>query len=94
MSDPTDLLAGSAFSNGHAQALPARGREEAPASHGHSGVRAFGLVLAVIVVGGLLLWAFTGIVSLAFHIAEYVAVAIVAGWLGYKAGHARGRRGH
>lgn len=49
-------------------------------------------VLGIIVVGGVLLWAFAGVVSLAFHIAEYVAVGAIAGWLGYKIGHARGRR--
>jgi hypothetical protein len=49
-------------------------------------------VLGIIVVGGVLLWAFAGVVSLAFHIAEYVAVGAIAGWLGYKLGHFRGRR--
>lgn len=50
-------------------------------------------ILVVIVVGGLLVWAFAGLLSVAFHIVEYVAVALVAGWVGYKLGHARGRRG-
>lgn len=54
--------------------------------------RLFFAVVAVLVIGGLFLWAFTGIVSLAFHIAEYVALAVAAGWVGYKAGYARGRR--
>jgi hypothetical protein len=49
-------------------------------------------VLGIIVVGGVLLWAFAGVVSLAFHIADYVAVGAIAGWLGYKLGHFRGRR--
>ncbi len=49
-------------------------------------------VLGIIVVGGVLLWAFAGVVSLAFHIGEFVAVGAIAGWLGYKLGHARGRR--
>jgi hypothetical protein len=49
-------------------------------------------VLGVIVVGGVLLWAFAGVVSLAFHIGEFVVVAGVAGWLGYKLGNIRGRR--
>ena len=48
--------------------------------------------LAVVVVGGLLVWAFAGLFVLAFHIFEYAALALVAGWLGYKLGHARGRR--
>jgi hypothetical protein len=49
-------------------------------------------VLGVIVVAGVLLWAFAGVLSLAFHIGEFVAVGAIAGWLGYKLGHARGRR--
>ena len=51
-----------------------------------------GLCSVSIVVGGVLLWAFSGVVSLAFHIAEFVAVGGIAGWLGYKLGHSRGRR--
>jgi hypothetical protein len=54
----------------------------------------FWAILVAIVVGGLLIWAFAGVLSVAFRIAEYVAVALVAGWVGYKLGHARGRRGH
>jgi hypothetical protein len=33
-------------------------------------------------------------VSLAFHVAEFAFLALAAGWVGYKIGHARGRRGH
>ena len=51
------------------------------------------LALAIVVVlGGLLAWSlFQGIFSLMLHIFEYLVVAIVAGWAGYKAGHHRGR---
>ena len=52
------------------------------------------LILGVLVVGGLCLWIFSGLFTLAFHIGEFVAVALVAGWLGYRMGHFRGRRGH
>jgi hypothetical protein len=48
--------------------------------------------LALIVVGGLLVWVFGGLFRLAFHIFEYAALAIVSGWVGYKLGHLRGRR--
>lgn len=61
-----------------------RGRSSSP----------FLAILVAIIVGGLLVWAFAGVVSVAFHIAEFVALALVAGWVGYKIGHARGRRGH
>lgn len=50
--------------------------------------------LALVVVAGLLVWAFAGLFVLAFHIFEFAALALVAGWLGYKLGHARGRRQH
>jgi hypothetical protein len=52
------------------------------------------LALAIVVVlGGLLAWSlFQGIFSLMLHIFEFLVVAIVAGWAGYKAGHHRGRR--
>jgi Na+/glutamate symporter len=51
-------------------------------------------VLGALVVGGLLVWVFAGFVSFAFHVAEYVALAAAAGWVGYKLGYARGRRHH
>ena len=50
--------------------------------------------LAVIVVGGLLVWAFAGLFELAFHLFEFAALALVAGWVGYKIGHAVGRHDH
>jgi hypothetical protein len=54
----------------------------------------FWMLLAGIVVAGLVIWAFWGVVSLAFHVAEYVLIALVAGWIGYKIGHIRGRHSH
>jgi hypothetical protein len=86
-------------------ALPVSGALEAAAGQlarrdgprgerGDGGHRSLLGVLAVIVVGGLCLWAFTGLFSLAFHVGEFVAVAIAAGWVGYKLGHFRGRRAH
>jgi hypothetical protein len=62
------------------------------ADRGRRGMSPIWPVLGVIVVAGVLLWVFAGVVSLAFHIGEYVAVGAIAGWLGYKLGHARGRR--
>jgi hypothetical protein len=77
--------------------LPGTRAQQADLSDGSNNKRRGGMspvwpVLGIIVVGGVLLWAFAGVVSLAFHIAEYVAVGAIAGWLGYKIGHARGRR--
>lgn len=46
----------------------------------------------LVVVVGLLAWGlFQGVLSLALHIAEYVAVGLLSGWLGYRAGHWRAR---
>ncbi|MGH9107513.1 MAG: hypothetical protein ACRDZX_17130 [Acidimicrobiales bacterium] len=68
-----------------------KGRSRGRRSHGLGSLVA---VVAAVFVAALLIWAFAGIFDLAFRVAEYVALAIVAGWLGYKLGHARGRRGH
>ena len=76
-------------------AAPLATRSETPGSGakrspGHQAL----LILALVVVGGLALWIFSGLFTLAFHIGELVAVALVAGWLGYRMGHFRGRRAH
>jgi len=63
-----------------------------PQSGRPHGKHLFLTVVGVIVVAGVALWAFGGVFDLAFHIAEYVVLAIAAGWVGYKLGHARGRR--
>ena len=90
---PPDAVA--ALSNGRTSgALATREADEAPARRGGKGTSPFWAILVAIVVGGLLVWAFAGVLSVAFHIAEYVALALVAGWVGYKLGHSRGRRGH
>jgi hypothetical protein len=85
-----------ALSNGRrAPALATRDPDEAPSRRRNGrGMSSLWAILVAIVVGGLLIWAFAGVLSVAFHIAEFVALALVAGWVGYKLGHARGRRGH
>ena len=72
-------------------ALPAT-KTRALARPRRSGTASILTGLGIIVVGGLLVWAFAGLFVLAFHIFEYAALAVVAGWAGYKLGHARGRR--
>jgi hypothetical protein len=84
-----------ALSNGRTSpALATREADDPPARRTAKGTSSFWAILVAIVVGGLLVWAFAGVLSVAFHIAEYVALALVAGWVGYKLGHSRGRRGH
>jgi hypothetical protein len=91
--NPPEAVA--ALSNGRAApALATREPDGPPARRTSKGTSSFWAILVAIVVGGLVVWAFAGVVSVAFHIAEYVALALVAGWIGYKLGHSRGRRGH
>lgn len=87
------------LTNGLGRPLPEpRASQPLGASDGRSG-RAGGLgagsklaIAIVVVLGGLLAWSlFQGIFSLMLHIFEYVVVAIIAGWAGYKAGHYRAR---
>jgi len=74
--------------------VPAEPDHRPARRQGGTGMGSFWAILVAIVVGGLLVWAFAGVLSVAFHIAEYAALALVAGWVGYKLGHSRGRRGH
>lgn len=76
-----------------AAGLPARSDAPREGRKRSSGRQALTL-LVVLVVGGLGLWAFSGLFTLAFHVGELVAVALVAGWFGYRLGHFRGRRSH
>lgn len=54
----------------------------------------FWALLAVALVGGVAWLFFGSVFHLVLHIAELVAVALVAGWAGYEVGRARGRKGH
>lgn len=94
VASPPETL--SALSNGRSSpALATREPDKVPAGRrSGGGMGMFWAILVAVVVGGLLIWAFAGLLSVAFHIAEFVALALVAGWAGYKLGHARGRRGH
>lgn len=74
---------------------PARAGNGATPARRRRGIGARAITgLVVIVVAGLMVWAFAGIFVLAFHIFEYAALALVAGWVGYKLGHAKGRHEH
>jgi hypothetical protein len=53
--------------------------------------RLFWPVVGAVVVGAVAIWVFAGVFLFALHIAEYVALALAAGWVGYRIGHARGR---
>lgn len=79
------------------RALPATRAQNVPNTNAETrqrkprGMRSLLGLVAVIAVGGLAILAFGRIFDLAFHIFEYAAIALVAGWIGYKAGHAAGR---
>lgn len=50
------------------------------------------MTVVLVVVVGLLAFALVqGVLGLAIRVAEYVAVALLAGWVGYRVGHWRGR---
>jgi hypothetical protein len=57
-------------------------------------MKALYAIVAAVVVGGVALWLFAGIFSHVFRLFEYAAVALVAGWVGYKLGHFQGRHQH
>jgi len=47
----------------------------------------------VVILAGLIAWAlFRGVVDLALRLAEFIVLAVVAGWVGYKIGHWQGER--
>jgi len=65
-----------------------------PEGHRRSAKGTLAGILALVVVAGIALVVFGGVFDLAFHIAEYVVLALAAGWVGYKIGHMKGRREH
>lgn len=65
-----------------------------PGRDGSGKRRLFWPVVGAVVVGAVAVWVFAGIFATALHIAAYVAIALVAGWAGYRLGLARGRRHH
>jgi hypothetical protein len=72
--------------------VAAREQGPGPERHGHGKRGLFWPILGVIVVGAVVVWLAAGVFATALHIVTYVAVALVAGWAGYRLGHARGRR--
>jgi len=51
-------------------------------------------IVAGVVVAGVAILVFGRIFDLAFHIFEFAAVALLAGWVGYRLGHVAGRHEH
>jgi hypothetical protein len=49
------------------------------------------LLVAAVAVIGLVTWVLAGVVFALFHVIELLIVAGVAGWVGYRLGHYRGR---
>jgi len=57
------------------------------------------LATAVLVIVALIavvaaVWVVVGVVFAVLRLIEVVAVAVAAGWIGYRVGHWRGRHGH
>ncbi len=71
----------------------AGGRVPAPAGGGRGGlVTHVAAVVAVIAAIAVVVWLVSGVVSALLHVAEFIVVAAVAGWVGYRIGRFRGRR--
>lgn len=51
------------------------------------------LVVVGLVVAGVAAWALLGVAFAILHLLELIVVAGAAGWVGYRVGHFRGRRG-
>lgn len=72
--------------------VPAGRRSQEVATRGRGSARRWGWALvAAVVIGGVAVWAFGGVVHLALRIAEFVAVGAASAWVGYRLGQARGR---
>ena len=74
--------------------VPAAGMAPEPAARrrGSVAVQVAGVVVALAAIG-LVAWLVAGVVFALLHILELVAVAGVAGWVGYRIGRLRGPRG-
>ena len=86
------------LNGGPVRALPGPKLGQAKAAadekpHGRGSAKSKLAVAVVVIVAGILAWGlFQGIFDLALRIAEYVVLAVAAGWVGYKAGHYQARR--
>jgi hypothetical protein len=62
-----------------------------PVRRGHGATHLAVVAVAIVVIGAVA-WAVAGVLFALLHVFELVAVALVAGWGGYRIGHFRGRR--
>ena len=65
--------------------------DRAPSRRGSLGLRLTGLALAVVITV-LVMWWVIGLVWAVLHILELVAIALAAGYVGFRVGTAHGRR--
>jgi len=66
----------------------------APAGRSRSLGWHVGLVIAAVLAIGIGVWLIAGIVLALLHVVELVAVALAAGWAGYRIGKHRGAKPH
>lgn len=52
------------------------------------------LIMVAVIAVVAAVWVVAGVVYALLRIVEVVAVAVAAGWIGYRVGHWRGRHGH
>ena len=67
---------------------------EAPSRRPHRPLATALLVIVALIAVAAAVWVVVGVVFALLRIIEVVAVAVAAGWIGYRVGHWRGRHGH
>ncbi len=72
---------------------PAAGEVAARRGSSRTAVHLVGVAGALVVLG-LAAWALAGVVFGLLHVLELIAVAVAAGWAGYRIGRFRGGRQH
>lgn len=86
--DPSDTQAGGAPAV-HPDAVYPTGTNPRSGA-GRGGVSLVGVIVALIAIGAVI-WVVSGVVFSLLHVIELAAVALIAGWVGYRIGHYRGR---
>lgn len=77
-----------------ADPVPAAPRRAQSAPHPRPIGRYLGLIVVAVVVIAAVAWLASGVVSAVLHGLELALIAAVAGWVGYRIGHFRGRHEH
>jgi hypothetical protein len=86
--DPSDTAGGGAPAV-QPDAVYPTGTEPRPGT-GRGGVSLVGVILALIAIAAVI-WVVSSVVFSLLHVFELAVAALIAGWVGYRIGHYRGR---